>query len=649
MENNECYHMLESPPKSRVAELRTGSSSQLSSLLESLRDFFSLAEKPPFAINKPFGNQGHRPGSLRKLVLATNDGKYPQAPVKRAELVYRSWNDRCMFATMELDGTLHIVKPMQGGAKYGVGSSRGAAFKHWQGPYEGFSNGPIAFEDRGPLETFTNDNQSLTSIRSTGPACEGPMQKKILRASRPLQRSANDQFGKRTDGDCDTYDQRRSYGCLTKGIVPNDTPSPSNSDEGLAGAHALETSRSSDQSVKGESSGSHSFLTPATYLPNAFRSEQDTSKSAKTQQSKLNWPVLAPDNVDKLLVQLRREGNTFKEIQNHFKETTGVSFDKSTWRRRYVRIKDEGNGKSLKRSRELSDPSDTDDYSDDYSSEETDHSDSGKVPAEGTFHTSQQARPPLPPRLPLFPQVAPKITGDRLPRQRAPASNAGVLAQKVPSLAKGVSEADKTLFHMRNFENKSWPEISQAWAAMTGKETARSTLRDRYNRLKANLIPTPPPQPKLKKLRSHQEDFTQSSGTRPSSLYLLGAGDTSSESAATERTTSSMPLLAPHKLNHTILRISHLGSFIPLKLRSCITISDLFRAVASVCDIKQTSHRKVVTLKATFSWIPENDVSRSMLLKEKFEDSFETLLETINEAPCWETENGKCTIHVEVM
>lgn len=38
-----------------------------------------------------------------------------------------------------------------------------------------------------------------------------------------------------------------------------------------------------------------------------------------------------------------------------------------------------------------------------------------------------------------------------------------------------------------------------------------------------------------------------------------------------------------------------------------------------------------------------------MLLKEELEDSFEFLLETIDEAPCWETENGKCTVHVEVV
>jgi hypothetical protein len=38
-----------------------------------------------------------------------------------------------------------------------------------------------------------------------------------------------------------------------------------------------------------------------------------------------------------------------------------------------------------------------------------------------------------------------------------------------------------------------------------------------------------------------------------------------------------------------------------------------------------------------------------MLLKEGLEDSFEFLLETIDEAPCWETENGKCTVHVEVV
>ena len=37
-----------------------------------------------------------------------------------------------------------------------------------------------------------------------------------------------------------------------------------------------------------------------------------------------------------------------------------------------------------------------------------------------------------------------------------------------------------------------------------------------------------------------------------------------------------------------------------------------------------------------------------MLLKERYEDSFEFFLETVDEAPCW-ADGGKCTVNVEVV
>jgi hypothetical protein len=135
-------------------------------------------------------------------------------------------------------------------------------------------------------------------------------------------------------------------------------------------------------------------------------------------------------------------------------------------------------------------------------------------------------------------------------------------------------EADKMLLHMKNVQDKPWAEIREIWKAMTGQRTASSTLPNRYNRLKAKLMPAPAPAPKVpaKDRQSHQNK-------------VVPAGNASPE-PVTKPATSSMPTLASHKLNRTTLRISHSGSFTPLKLRSCRTISDLFDTVASICDLK---------------------------------------------------------------
>ena len=105
--------------------------------------------------------------------------------------------------------------------------------------------------------------------------------------------------------------------------------------------------------------------------------------------------------------------------------------------------------------------------------------------------------------------------------------------------------------------------------------------------------------------------------------------------------------LAAHKLARTTLRIADSNGYTPLKLRSCSDISALFAKVLDVCGL--TGHKDTLEgLKLTFDWMEPTDSERHMLLKERYEDSFEILLETVDEAPCW-AEGGKCTIGVEVV
>ncbi|KAF2136118.1 uncharacterized protein K452DRAFT_214369, partial [Aplosporella prunicola CBS 121167] len=49
-----------------------------------------------------------------------------------------------------------------------------------------------------------------------------------------------------------------------------------------------------------------------------------------------------------------------------------------------------------------------------------------------------------------------------------------------------LSEEDYLLIEMKD-SGKGWEEIRAAWRDLTGQETAKSTLPNRYSRLKANL------------------------------------------------------------------------------------------------------------------------------------------------------------------
>ena len=119
------------------------------------------------------------------------------------------------------------------------------------------------------------------------------------------------------------------------------------------------------------------------------------------------------------------------------------------------------------------------------------------------------------------------------------------------------------------------------------------------------------------------------------------------EPATSAETPSTTFTLAAHKLARTTLRIADSNAYTPLKLRSCPDISALFARVLDVCGL--TGQKEALeALKLTFDWMEPTDAERHMLLKERYEDSFEVFLETVDEAPCW-AEGGKCTVGVEVV
>lgn len=73
-------------------------------------------------------------------------------------------------------------------------------------------------------------------------------------------------------------------------------------------------------------------------------------------------------------------------------------------------------------------------------------------------------------------------------RKRAAVTKEKVVARGLPMSMKECSEADRMLLHMKDVDGKPWADIRATWKAMTGQETAASTLPNRYNRLKVNLM-----------------------------------------------------------------------------------------------------------------------------------------------------------------
>ena len=243
------------------------------------------------------------------------------------------------------------------------------------------------------------------------------------------------------------------------------------------------------------------------------------------------------------------------------------------------------------------------------------------------------------------------------------------------------------------------PECQAAWKARTGLETTEAAWRSRFWRLNAkgktgvretespegdismadddgeydsikglrfravNSQHTPGTSPyyrrpsratpaSLHDSARQASDFSRRDSIESPALANAGAGAQSSSTLynnlMTPTESSSMLFtLAPNKLSRTTLRIANSNTFTPLKLRSCSNISALFTKVLDICGL--TAHKDTVeALKLTFDWFPEDAEEKTMLIKERYEDSFEFFLETVDEAPCW-AGGGKCTVNVEVV
>ncbi|MCJ1285915.1 hypothetical protein MMC26_005257 [Xylographa opegraphella] len=108
--------------------------------------------------------------------------------------------------------------------------------------------------------------------------------------------------------------------------------------------------------------------------------------------------------------------------------------------------------------------------------------------------------------------------------------------------------------------------------------------------------------------------------------------------------TSSLPR---HILTQTVLHISSSTSSrgaVPVYLCSCPTMALFYAKIAASWRIEELQIEDVIV---TFDWLKD---STPMLVRKEIDDSFEMLLETIQDAPCWNTEgNGRKRCEVKVM
>lgn len=103
-----------------------------------------------------------------------------------------------------------------------------------------------------------------------------------------------------------------------------------------------------------------------------------------------------------------------------------------------------------------------------------------------------------------------------------------------------------------------------------------------------------------------------------------------------------------YKQQNTTLRvyIPPLAEFIPLRLRSCMTIYSFFDNV--LCAFEKPAE-KVAALRITFESVPDGPAEmKTWLVKKNVPDSYDIFLDVLNELPGW-SETAKCSVRVDII
>ena len=181
---------------------------------------------------------------------------------------------------------------------------------------------------------------------------------------------------------------------------------------------------------------------------------------------------------------------------------------------------------------------------------------------------------------------------------------------------------------------------------------------------------------KPKRVSQHRSDSNEGQPTAPHAVGTIATTQQPLYNAPANPSTisdpTSPPLLSTYKQNNTILCIyppspaaTTSPTYIPVKLRSCMTMSALFHTVARACGLEE-GENDILALIINFGGKPNERRSEDgqqedrsvaevrggrtgkMKIKKNIEDSFEIFLEKVERLDCWilegEREKGECEI-----
>ncbi|MCJ1382436.1 hypothetical protein MMC17_005549 [Xylographa soralifera] len=236
------------------------------------------------------------------------------------------------------------------------------------------------------------------------------------------------------------------------------------------------------------------------------------------------------------------------------------------------------------------------------------------------------------------------------PHRRTSGSNDGrtpssMLSQKLKreslvssAISPNTSDDEPLILHPRRRLNRRPPPISRSPSG-----SVVITLNTPEKRGTDITISAPPHDSSEAAYQSPNiNDLTPSTYNFPEALST-----TSSSQPFPSLNSAPTPLLPYHILTRTVLRVSSSASSrgaVPIYLSSCPTMALFYAKIVASWRIKEHQIEDVIV---TFGWLKD---SMPMVVRKEIDDSFEMLLETIQDAPCWTTEgNGRKRCEVKVI
>ena len=209
------------------------------------------------------------------------------------------------------------------------------------------------------------------------------------------------------------------------------------------------------------------------------------------------------------------------------------------------------------------------------------------------------------------------------------------------------------------------PDTNAEAADEVGRTTETLSAQSHQSTKRRRLESTTPPGAANEARQADSVVQSSSNQQHPSSSQGRVVSDISTETAnearqhlttASTSSAHSSPIIDTPKMSinankqsETTLWISIPSSAdaVPVKLRSCMTMTALFDSVFKICGLtEQQQQDRVLGLRTSLVWTENTGVKKNVMLKREFEDCFEAFLKLIDTSPCWE-EDGCWSVGIE--